>query len=60
MRSTKTTKNSILIPEILDNFLNIADLNQDGYLNFPEYAAAVKLGNAMASAEAGELNNMYY
>lgn len=52
------------ISEILDNFLNIADLNQDGYLNFPEYAAAVKLGNAMANAESGEfrsqLNDMYY
>lgn len=50
------------ISEILDNFLNIADLNQDGYLNFPEYAAAVKLGNAMAGDETGEFrsNDMYY
>lgn len=37
--------------DVLDNFLNLADLNNDGYLNYAEYAAAVKLGNAMANAE---------
>lgn len=39
------------ISDVLDNFLNLADLNNDGYLNYAEYAAAVKLGNAMAHAE---------
>lgn len=39
------------ISDVLDNFLNLADLNNDGYLNYAEYAAAVKLGNAMANAE---------
>lgn len=39
-------------PDVLDNFLTLADLNNDGYLNYAEYAAAVKLGNAMANAEA--------
>lgn len=29
--------------EILDNFLEVADLNKDGYLHYPEYAAALKL-----------------
>lgn len=43
--------------DVLDNFLDVADLNQDGFLNFAEYAAAVKLGNAMANAEA-EYDNM--
>lgn len=36
---------------MLDDFLNLADLNNDGYLNYAEYAAAVKLGNAMATVE---------
>lgn len=43
--------------DVLDNFLEVADVNQDGFLNFAEYAAAVKLGNAMANAEA-DLNNL--
>lgn len=47
--------NCIVLPfffaDILDNFLDVADLNQDGYLNYPEYAAAIKLGSAMAEAQ---------
>lgn len=41
----------LLFADILDNFLDVADLNQDGYLNYPEYAAAIKLGSAMAEAQ---------
>lgn len=44
-------KNFNHIIDVLDNFLTLADLNNDGYLNYAEYAAAVKLGNAMANAE---------
>lgn len=39
------------ISDVLDNFLNLADLNNDGFLNYAEYAAAVKLGNAMVETE---------
>lgn len=40
---------------MLDNFLSLADLNDDGYLNYAEYAAAVKLGNAMVEEQHPEL-----
>lgn len=39
------------ISDVLDNFLNLADINNDGYLNYAEYAAAVKLGNAIVEVE---------
>lgn len=42
------------LKDVLDNFLEVADLNQDGYLNYPEYAAAVNFGNAMATAQVNE------
>lgn len=41
----------IVLLDVLDNFLNSADLNNDGYLNYAEYAAAVKLGNAIVEVE---------
>lgn len=41
--------------DVLDNFLSLADLNDDGYLNYAEYAAAVKLGNAMTEEQDPEL-----
>lgn len=40
-----------IISDVLDNFLNLADVNNDGYLNYAEYAAAVKLGNAIVETE---------
>ncbi|XP_055311815.1 multiple coagulation factor deficiency protein 2 homolog [Sitodiplosis mosellana] len=43
------------IIDVLDNFLSLADLNNDGYLNYAEYAAAVKLGNAMTEEQNPEL-----
>lgn len=38
--------------EILDNFLEVADLNNDGYLHYPEYAAALKLANINTEPES--------
>lgn len=35
------------LAEVLDSFLSLADLNNDGYLNYAEYAAAIKIGEAM-------------
>ncbi|XP_031636247.1 multiple coagulation factor deficiency protein 2 [Contarinia nasturtii] len=43
------------IIDVLDNFLNLADLNNDGYLNYAEYTAAVKLGNAVTEEQHPEL-----
>lgn len=45
----------MFLSDVLDNFLNLADLNNDGYLNYAEYAAAVKLGNAVIEQEHPEL-----
>lgn len=38
--------------DILDSFLEVADLNKDGYLHYPEYAAALKL--AQVNTHPGE------
>ena len=35
------------ISDILDNFLSVADRDNDGYLQFPEYAAAVKYSSVV-------------
>lgn len=37
--------------DVLDNFLALADLNNDGYLNYAEYAAAMKIGNTVIEDE---------
>lgn len=42
------------VSDVLDNFLNLADLNNDGYLNYAEYAAAVKLGDAIVESERSQ------
>lgn len=46
---------SWLFSDVLDNFLNLADLNNDGYLNYAEYAAAIKLGSSAIEEQNPEL-----
>lgn len=42
----------MFVAEMLDNFLNMADLNNDGLLDYAEYVQAVKLSDSLAEQKA--------
>lgn len=50
----------LTFPEIIDDFIQFADSNNDGYLNYPEYAQAIKhnidmpINNHIDNVNSGE------